>query len=259
MQTESNVTQAINAQNADNPNYHVVGKENLWLIEQYLKNYNKNIIKVLSNKIVVKDNALDFGAGIGTLAAIWTEIYKSPPECVEIDPEYQNDLSQRGYIVYKNLKEINKTYSLIYTSNVLEHIENDTEILNDLNKLLNKDGHLCIYVPAFQSLYSAIDRSVGHFRRYDRAELIQKVQNAGFNVLSCEYSDSVGFLTWLFVKYQKKQEDSISKTQLAIYDKFIFPISKALDLIGLKYFFGKNLVLIAQPKTATGDDKTAHL
>ena len=33
---------------------------------------------------------------------------------------------------------------------------------------------------------------------------------------------------------------------LPIYDKFIWPLSKLLDNLGLKYLFGKNLLLLAK-------------
>ena len=39
-----------------------------------------------------------------------------------------------------------------------------------------------------------------------------------------------------------------SISSLKFYGKWLFPISKFLDTIGLKYLFGKNVVLIATKK-----------
>ena len=47
------------------------------------------------------------------------------PECLEIDDSLRNMLINRGFKCYDKPGSITKTYSGIYTSNVLEHIEND--------------------------------------------------------------------------------------------------------------------------------------
>ena len=50
----------------------------------------------------------------------------------------------------------------------LEHIDDhQSEIKSALNKL-NKNGNLVIIVPAFNHLYSYYDKSVGHYRRYEK-------------------------------------------------------------------------------------------
>ena len=69
------------------------------------------------------------------------------------------------------MDSINKSYDLIFTSNVLEHIEDDVTILHDLFLHTNDGGQLVVYVPAFQFLYSRLDEKAGHFRRYSKKDL----------------------------------------------------------------------------------------
>ena len=229
-----------------NSTYSALGKENLWLIENSLKKYNKNIVDTLSKYYVKDSTVLDFGAGIGTLANIWSNELLQKPDCVEIDQEYISILQDRGYNSFSCINEIKKKYDFIYTSNVLEHIQDDNDAIRTLHSLLNEQGTIAIYVPAFMILFSSSDIAVNHFRRYGKRELIDKMNAANFEVTQCYYSDSVGFFAWLYRKYQRKQVTTLTQSDLLIYDRYIFPLSKFLDWIGLRFIFGKNLVLIAR-------------
>jgi predicted SAM-dependent methyltransferase len=147
---------------------------------------------------------------------------------------------------YPNLDKLEENVDGIYTSNVLEHIEDDQTILNTLYSKLNPGGTLIVYVPAFMLLYSNVDKSVGHYRRYHRHELIHKLKQAQFQIVVAKYCDSIGFLAWLWLKLMKTQsENNLDAKMLAMYDRFIFPISRVLDKIGLEYFFGKNVFVVA--------------
>jgi hypothetical protein len=61
------------------------------------------------------------------------------------------------------------------------------------------------------------------------------------------YVDSVGFPASIFMKFvgYNSEVGVGSEKSLMFYDRFIFPISHFLDVIGLKFIFGKNLFLRA--------------
>ena len=241
------VMKTTNLQTPNNSNYAALGKENLWLIETSLPNYNKHIVKTLSYQSKRNDEVLDFGAGVGTLAKIWAGVTGGKtPDCLEIDPEYAAILKGQGYNTYQSINEINKKYDRIYSSNVLEHIENDQQVIIDLYSLLKSGGYISIYVPAFMMLYSADDSAVGHYRRYEKSELIEKVRSAKFEIISCHYSDSIGFFGWLYGKYKKKTESPLNESSLKLYDRFLLPLTKFFDQVGAKYILGKNLVITAR-------------
>jgi SAM-dependent methyltransferase len=139
----------------------------------------------------------------------------------------------------------------IYTSNVLEHIEYDEDILRNLATKLKTGGTIAIYVPAFPILFSNLDRNVGHFRRYQKVELIKKLKGAGFEVIECNFSDSLGFISTLCLKLLGFKFDSGTQATvlMKIYDRLILPISKSVDFLGCKYLFGKNLIAYGKLKT----------
>ena len=194
-----------------------------------------------------KGNLLEFGAGTGFLAEIFQSRFQIKPDCIELDPKLIRVISQKDFQCYQFLNQISQKYEAIYTSNVLEHIENDAALLKELFESLTPGGVLGIYVPAHPILYSMMDKEIGHIRRYTRSELKSKVEVAGFFIQSLTYDEFIGFFASIVVKTigYKNKAGLGSKRSLELYDKLIYPLSKVLDQLGLRYVIGKNLLLIA--------------
>ena len=226
------------------------GIKELYTVENTLQNYNSFIIKLISKYWKKEFSVLEFGAGIGTLATIWIHTKKFKPDCIEIDKNLIKILRKKGFNVYKNIDSLSHKYDFIYSSNVLEHIENDLEILRDLNQCLTKNGLLVLYVPAFNFLYSELDQSIGHYRRYSKVDLRSKLLETNYKILNCHYVDSIGFFASLVLKYfgYKNSKGFASSKNYRIYDTLIFPLSHFFDRIGFKNFIGKNLFVVAQKK-----------
>ena len=235
----------------DKDNLEYSGIDELWANEKFLKNYNRDIVKKLSKFCKNTTCVLEFGAGLGTLARIWEVETGVKPECLEIDSKLREILSERGFYCYKNIDDLNKTYDIIYTSNVLEHIDDDVDILKKLHEKINPSGYIAIYVPAFMCLYNELDLAVGHYRRYKKKELIEKLSLAGYKSVDSYYVDSIGFFAWLYlsVKGYNSTNKLGSNNSLEFYDKFIYPISRFFDLVGSRLFFGKNLLVLAKKST----------
>ena len=78
---------------------------------------------------------------------------------------------------------------------VLEHCENDSEILNQLhNEALTQSPIFFITVPAFQCLFSKHDKLLGHYRRYNTKTIRQLCKRSGYDIVSSGY-----FFTSLFL------------------------------------------------------------
>lgn len=73
-------------------------------------------------------------------------------------------------------------YDLILCLEVLEHIKDDKRTLNLFNSWLKKDGILVLSVPHRQNLWNYTDDIGGHYRRYSKQELINKLISANFEV-----------------------------------------------------------------------------
>ena len=224
------------------------GLKDLKLIEKYLKNYNEMIVNLFIHKVDNKSfSVLDFGAGIGTLAEIFYKKTSIKPECFEICKKSQKILTQKGFKLQNEFLNEEK-YDLIFSSNVLEHIEQDSKTTANLKKMLKKDGYLIIAVPAFNLLFSEFDFKVGHFRRYDKKTLKNLCENNELIIENIDFFDSLGFFILLIMKFLRISScKKITAKNLIFYDKIIVRINIILDLI-FKKICGKNIILIARKK-----------
>jgi SAM-dependent methyltransferase len=233
-----------NAQTSSKTEY--AGSDELWAGERALIKYNRDLISKLVKGQEQSKDVLEFGAGIGTLAHLWELSTGTKPECLEIDPNQRAIVKGRGFRCHEELEKNNKMFDTIYTSNVLEHIKNDRKILKQLYSKIKPGGSLIIYVPAFQLLYSELDEKVGHYRRYEKKDLLEKLNESGFAVAKFRYSDSIGFFAWLYIKVKGYSATKSEDKSMKIYDKYVFPLSKICDNLGCKYLFGKNILVVAQ-------------
>ena len=219
--------------------------------EESLKNYSAHIIKLVSNAIPFNSQpkSLDFGAGTGFMMQIFEQKTGIRAKGIEIDPKLISIVKSKGFECYSSMDQIQEKFDLIFTSNVLEHIENDENSLSEIRNLLSQDGVLVIYVPALPFLFSQLDTKVGHYRRYTRKEIKSKLIATGYHVETARYVDSLGVLAALLTKIigYKNQAGLGSRNSLIIYDRILFPISKVLDFVLMRKLIGKNLFVIAHP------------
>ncbi len=221
--------------------------------ERGLLNYYSNIISLVFDNSSLKSldmanlRVLEFGAGTGYLSQLIEDKYRIKVDCLEIDQTLIGILKNKGFKTFSSLETITGKYDLIFSSNVLEHIEDDRRVLADLRQYLEFNGQLVTYVPAFPILFSNLDISVGHYRRYTKGELKEKLSQAGYVVGRIQYADSLGFPASLLLRLvgYKSQGNLGGLTSLSVYDRLIFPISKFLDKVGFKYLLGKNLIVHA--------------
>jgi len=222
------------------------GTENLEVMKEAV-NYNRMLIDVVKRHARRGERVLDFGAGVGTFALpMQRDGYAV--ECVELDDAQRATLAAQGLTVHRTLEGIRDgSVDFVYTLNVLEHIDDDVGALRDIGRTLRDDGRLLVYVPAFPVLFTPMDQRVGHLRRYRRHDLRAKVDAAGFDVLRNDYVDSLGFLATLVYRMTGSRSGAIDRGALRAYDRYVFPMSRRLDL-ALRHVIGKNLLLTARKR-----------
>jgi len=114
--------------------------------------------------------------------------------------------------------------------NVLEHIEDDREALVRMASILVPRGVIVLWVPAFPSLYGAVDRNLGHFRRYRRASIARLAASAGLALQKAHYANLAGFFAWWFNSHILRRE-AFSQIQINLFDRFMAPLSSRLEKI----------------------------
>ena len=99
------------------------------------------------------------------------------------------------------------SYDYVFSIAVLEHIKEDGDALEQWGECLKPDGILVLAVPGHQKLWGKNDELSGHYRRYERSDLIRLVNNSGFSVIS---TYSYGYPTINILKFISKWKSEIS-------------------------------------------------
>jgi SAM-dependent methyltransferase len=90
-----------------------------------------------------------------------------------------NALLVRGDVLHPPFAE---QFDIVGMFDVLEHLEDDLGVLRALRRLITDRGRLIMTVPAGHALWSYFDEASRHVRRYEIAELSDKLTRAGFEV-----------------------------------------------------------------------------
>ena len=128
--------------------FSYTGREEL---EQLLlmPGYNRHIAELCLAATVPGQTLLDFGAGTGTISALVRDRAQAAKIwCVEIDTANVAALKNQGFDVLTDVAQAPpSTVDVIYSSNVLEHIEDDVAKLEELRRCLKPGGQIIIYAP----------------------------------------------------------------------------------------------------------------
>lgn len=132
--------------------------------------------------------------------------------------------------------------SVLYI-NVLEYIEDNSGELSMVYHTLRSGGHLMLFVPALQWLFSNANSSFGHFRRYYKKDLVKLVGKAGFSIEKAHYFDIAGILPWNVNFVLLK--DSFNTSSVSLYDKIVVPPMRFIENF-LEPPIGKNIFFVAR-------------
>lgn len=146
-------------------------------------------------------------------------------------------------------------FAAIGAFDVLEHIEDDESVLRQVHKALKPGGLLFVTVPQHRRLWSPVDELACHVRRYEAADLHQKIAAAGFQVVR-----STSFITTLLpvmmaARWFKKQTatkpcDALAELKIApgLNALFFQCLRMELALIkkGLNFAVGGSRFVVAK-------------
>ncbi len=199
----------------------------------------------------VGSRVLEVGAGLGATARV---LCKSQKKWVALEPDPALAQRMREEIDAGRLPAIcevrvgkledldaSDVFDTILYIDVLEHIQDDRGELEHAAARLDRGGCVVVIAPAHQYLYTAFDKAIGHFRRYDR-EMIVSLNPLGLKLSRFEYLDSVGFLASLGNRWLLRSS-SPNASQIKIWDRLMVPLSRCLDPL-LQRRFGKSVLAV---------------
>ncbi len=204
------------------------------------------------------NNIVEIGAGVGSFSKLLLKA--KPKKLTLIEPSkmfqglkdnvHSTDSTRitflNGYLqTEKNKLKKDRPDTIVYI-NVMEHIKNDKLEIKQAAELLKKGGHLIIFVPALQSLYSNFDKSIDHYRRYTKADLYELLTEAGLEVEKSQYMDMVGVIPW-WTSFVIMKRTTLVPFLVKTYDRFFIPIIRRVESI-IHAPVGKNVLVVGRKK-----------
>lgn len=141
-------------------------------------------------------------------------------------------------------------FDTAFSLNVFEHIAEDDVALRNTFELLQPGGALILIVPAHPWLYGPMDSSIGHYRRYTKPTLRDRIEAAGFKIEVQEYINMLGALGWL-LNGRLLRRKLPPRGQLRLLNRFV-PVCRRIERY-CKAPFGVSLLTIARKQSISID------
>ncbi len=145
-------------------------------------------------------------------------------------------------------------FDVIGGFDVLEHIEEDEEVLGQMYMAANKGGGIMLTVPQHQFLWSQQDAYACHVRRYQAGDLKEKLRRAGFTVERTTSFVSL-LLPLLFLARWRKRKtnenfDALNELRIGGLANTVLEslmnIERMIIRLGVSFPMGGSLLLIAR-------------
>ncbi len=130
--------------------------------------------------------------------------------------------------------EMLERFDGVFALNVLEHIENDSLAVANGFKLLKPGGRMVILVPAGKWLYNEFDKSLEHFRRYNKKSLTKVLRDNHFEIAHQQYFNTAGMPGW-FLSGALCGNRTIPAGQMRLFNTLV-PLFKVIDKCVLNQF-----------------------
>jgi len=180
---------------------------------------------------------LEGGCGIGNLTELLLD--RERLVCLDNDPFYVEVIRRRyGHLANVDVHDMSlaslgtsqyehEQFDTVVCINVLEHIEEEQDVLRGFRDVLEPGGHAIVLVPAHPWLYTGVDKALGHCRRYTAATLRARMEEAGFEVVRCAGFNRFGTVGW-FVSGKIFGTTTITPGQMKLFE-WLMPIARLLE------------------------------
>jgi SAM-dependent methyltransferase len=199
---------------------------------------------------------LEIGSGIGNISSFFID-NKIPISLSDTDEYYIEQLQKKysGIQAVVSITRIDiqsksfpddhadlkEKFDAIFLLNVLEHLEDDHLAIENIKFLLKPGGTVLILTPAYPSLYSKLDRALGHYRRYRLFSLTNLLRSHQLSLQKGFYFNSLGILAWWYAKL--RQLETIPNKEMRFYN-VIVPVIRIIDKLSFRKF-GLSVIISA--------------
>jgi SAM-dependent methyltransferase len=144
-------------------------------------------------------------------------------EELSVDPSTKKAMSS----IQTNVPPIplnSRSVDQVFCLDLLEHVTNDGQLLEEIHRVLVPGGRVFLSVPAFEWFWTRHDERVGHERRYKRSELTECARSYGFEVSRSTYFNLFLFPLvlagkWFIPRTQEMFGPNRSRNDYSLLDK----------------------------------------
>jgi SAM-dependent methyltransferase len=138
---------------------------------------------------------LDVGCGTGANLEMLSGFGNA--EGVDISEEALAFCADKGLKVHKGLAESlpfeQEEFDIVTALDVVEHLDDDLAGLKEMYRVTKTGGRALLFVPAFMWLWGVQDDISNHRIRYTRKQIVDRVNQAGFEVDRATYANITFF------------------------------------------------------------------
>jgi SAM-dependent methyltransferase len=160
------------------------------ILEEFLRQIIQNPKSKIQNPKI-----LDVGCGTGANLEMLAQFGAS--EGVDVSDDALEFCRRKGLKVHKGLAEklpfADESFDVVTALDVVEHLDDDVAGLKEMHRVLKTGGRALIFVPAFMWLWGVQDDVSNHRIRYTRAQIVERLQQAGFAIERATYANITFF------------------------------------------------------------------
>ena len=223
------------------------------------------------DKYSLNTNGIMLDVGCGEGRHIFGIMQQNPlMQCIGLDMD-KNSLkkAEEGYAYFKTLSQAgadfligsaysiplpNNSVDIVICSEVLEHLHEYNDAINEIHRVLKPGGKFYASVPASwpEKICWALSKDYqnqpgGHLRIFNQKSLIEEIKISGFNFLSSEKFHSIHSpYWWLRCLFWKSQDSNFFVNKYKkLLEKHILEKPKLLDSIdkSLNPIMGKSFAM----------------
>lgn len=210
--------------------------------------YNKWLLNKMASYLGEK--ILEVGCGIGNFTKELTDF--GQVWAIDVNKEYlkktKKSVQNGKFVGFGDIEKgkyffDGQKFNSVVCLNVLEHIADDQKALVNIDKLLKVGGYLILLLPAHNFLYNKIDRSIGHFRRYEKKTIVKNLEQIKYQIVKVELVNLIGGIGW-WIGGSVLQNSKVENNKIRTFN-LLAPILLPLESF-LKIPFGISILVIAQ-------------
>lgn len=227
----------------------------------WFRSRNRLLIWTLKHYFPHAKNFLEIGCGTGFVLSGIEQAFPKLDICgseiFSTGLSFASQRLSRADLFQMDARKIpfDNEFDVIGAFDVLEHIKEDTVVLDEMYRAVRNFGGIVITVPQHPWLWSQADEYTHHICRYRAKDLKHKVERSGFKVIKMTSFVSLLLPLMMISRWQQQQKplskyDSLDELKISGWLNVILECVLSLERraiqSGISFPVGGSLMLIAK-------------